>query len=100
MKSSCGVGLGGGTAPVQLTVMPCCPMFSVWLTVTFRFLNSLSINDSGDPEPAARSEFGFSSGPPSVLLEPVIGWFDEFSRPLVQFTVTAEVVEPTPVIWL
>ena len=57
------------------------------------------MNDS-EPVPAARSAFGFSSGPPSVLLEPVIGWLLESSRPLVQFTVTAEAVEPTPVIWL
>src|ERR1700758_3202016 len=88
-----------GSAPDQLTVMPCCVMFSVWLTVTFRFAKSLSMNDSA-PVPAARSEFGFSSAPPSVLLEPVIGWLAESSRPPVQFTVTADDVEPTPVIWL
>ena len=36
-----------GMAPVQLTVTPWWLMFSVWLTVTWMFLKSLYMNDSG-----------------------------------------------------
>src|ERR1700722_20972449 len=99
MKSNDGARLEG-CAPFQLTVTPWWVMSSVWLTVTDKFENSLSMNES-DPVPAARSAFEFSWAPPSsVLLDPVIGWLLEFSRPLVQFTVMAEAVDPTPVIWL
>ena len=98
MKSIDGDRLEAG-AFAQLTVMPWWVMSCVWLTVTVRFANSASMNDS-DPVPPARSAFGFSSVPPSLLVEPVIGWFEESSRPLAQLTVTADAVDPTPVIWL
>ena len=73
--------------------MPWWVMFWVWLTVTFRFLKSLYMNDSGLVGlAAARSEFGLGSGIASVLLVPAIGWFWLFSRPDVQGTVMAEAV--------
>src|ERR1700733_9423986 len=57
-----------GMAPVQATEMPWWLMFSVWLTVTWMFLKSGYMNDSWLVGlAAARSEFGLSSVPPSVL---------------------------------
>src|SRR5580698_6110766 len=85
-----------GSPPVQDTVMPWWLMSWVWLTVTFRFLKSLYMNDSGPVGSALpRSEFGASSPGAAV----VIGLLLASSRPWVQGTVMADAVWPPPLIW-
>ena len=69
--------------------MPWCVMFCVWLTVTCRFWKSGSsyMNDNG---PVGLLRIAFAAAMGLLVLS---------SRPCFQDTVTAESVDPTPVIW-
>jgi hypothetical protein len=79
-----------GLPPFHVMVMPWCVMSWVWLTVTWRFLKSGYMNDTGLVGLALlRSALAAAMG--LLLLS---------SRPCVQGTVSAELVDPAPVIWL